>query len=157
MILGAPLLDFNCLFPKPIMTKNVLASNLRPRTADSDLRWKQGSAETISGLNELKRSVWWIRLFFLKIFATENRIDYNSFIFKTPSNLKFLSQLTISDRGPWNSTNRFFSGIDWTNISIHFPISKLRACDYMTSDASQGSRFGIAGHVKMPNWSLLNY
>ena len=71
MILGAPLLDFNCLFPKPIMTKNVLAFNLR----------KQGPAETISGLNELKRSVWWIRLFLFKIFATENRIDYNSFIF----------------------------------------------------------------------------
>ena len=25
MILGAPLLDFSCLFPKPIMAKNVLA------------------------------------------------------------------------------------------------------------------------------------
>ena len=71
MILGAPFLDFNCLFPKPIMKKNVLACNLR----------KQGPAETIRGLNELKRSVWWIRLFLFKIFATENRIDYNSFIF----------------------------------------------------------------------------
>ena len=45
MIPGAPFLDFNCLFPKPIMTNNVLAFNLR----------KQGPAETISGLNELKR------------------------------------------------------------------------------------------------------
>ena len=72
MIPGAPFLDFNCLFPKPIMTNNVLAFNLR----------KQGPAETaISGLNDLKRSVWWIRLFLFKIFATENRIDYNSFIF----------------------------------------------------------------------------
>ena len=25
MILGAPLLDFSCLFPKPIITKSVLA------------------------------------------------------------------------------------------------------------------------------------
>lgn len=32
--------------------------NLRPRTIDSDLRWKQEPAEKISGLHELKRSVW---------------------------------------------------------------------------------------------------
>ena len=30
MILGAPLLDFNCLFPKPIMAKNVLAIGAHP-------------------------------------------------------------------------------------------------------------------------------
>ena len=32
--------------------------NLRPTTIDSDLRWKQEPAEKISGLHELKRSVW---------------------------------------------------------------------------------------------------
>ena len=32
--------------------------NLRPRTIDSDLRWKQEPAKKISGLHELKRSVW---------------------------------------------------------------------------------------------------
>ena len=35
-----------------------LVFNLRPRTIDSDLRWKQEPAKKISGLHELKRSVW---------------------------------------------------------------------------------------------------
>ena len=124
----------------------------------SDLRWKQGPAEKVVGLHELKRSVWRNRLFLFNIFATENRIDYDSFTFKTLSNLKLLSQLTQARTVKFNHHADFSQGSrGLTIISLHFPISKLRACDYMISDASQGSSFWIAGHLKMPNRSLLNY
>ena len=52
-------------------------------TLDSDLRWKQGPAEEISGFHELKRSVWTILVLLFKIFESENRIDYNSLSSKT--------------------------------------------------------------------------
>ena len=88
------------------MTKNVLAFNLR----------KQGPAETaISGLNDLKRSVWWIRLYLFKIFATENRIDYDSFTFKTLSNLKLLSQLTQARTVKFNHHADFSQGLRGVN------------------------------------------
>ena len=38
MILGALLLDFNCLFPKPIMAKNVLAIGAHLFKLPEDLR-----------------------------------------------------------------------------------------------------------------------
>ena len=120
--------------------------NLRPWTAEFDLRGKQGPAEKISGFHELKRTVWRILLLVFKIFENENCTDYNSHSYKTLSNLNLLSQLTNLERAPWNSFTGFFSGIDSTIISIHFPISKLRACDCMFSDASWGARFRIAGH-----------
>ena len=94
-----------------------------------------------------KRSVWRILLLLFKIFESENRTDYNSHSSKTLSNLNLLSQLTDLERARWNSTIGFFSGIDWTIISIHFPTSKLRACECMISDASRGARFRIAGHA----------
>ena len=106
-----------------------------------------GPAEKISGFHKLKGSVWRILLLLFKIFESENRTDYNSRSFKTLSNLNLLSQLTNLERAPWNSTTGFFSGIDWTIISIHFPISKLRACDCMISDASRRAMFRIADHA----------
>ena len=76
--------------------------------------------------HDLERSVWRIRELLFKIFETENRIDNNSLSFKTISNLNPLSQLIFSNRRLWNSTTRFFSGIDWIIISMHCPISKPR-------------------------------
>ena len=99
--------------------------NLRPWTVEFDLRGKQGPAEKISGFHELKRTVWRILLLVFKIFENENCTDYNSHSYKTLSNLNLLSQLTNLERAPWNSFTGFFSGIDSTIISIHFPISKL--------------------------------
>ena len=104
VILGAPLLDFNCLFPKPITWQK-----------RSDLRWKQGPAEKVVGLHELKRSVWRNRLFLFNIFATENRIDYDSFTFKTLSNLKLLSQLTQARTVKFNHHADFSQGLRGVN------------------------------------------
>ena len=63
-----------------------LIFNLRPRTVDSDLRWKQEPAEKISCLHELKRSVWRILVLLFKICESENHIDYDSLSSKTLSN-----------------------------------------------------------------------
>ena len=103
------------------------------------------------------RSVRGNHLFLFKIFATENRIDYDSFTFKNLPNLKLLLQLTQAKTVKFNHQIFLRDWGGWTIISIHFPNSKLRACDYMISDATRGSRFRIAGHLKIPNRSLLNY
>ena len=81
----------------------------------SDLRWKQGPAEKVVGLHELKRSVWRNRLFLFNIFATENRIDYDSFTFKTLSNLKLLSQLTQARTVKFNHHADFSQGLRGVN------------------------------------------
>ena len=81
----------------------------------SDLRWKQGPAEKVVGLPELKRSVWRNRLFLFNIFATENRIDYDSFTFKTLSNLKLLSQLTQARTVKFNHHADFSQGLRGVN------------------------------------------
>ena len=101
VILGAPLLDFNCLFPKPIMAKTF---------------WSQMETGACrKGLHELKRSVWRNRLFLFNIFATENRIDYDSFTFKTLSNLKLLSQLTQARTVKFNHHADFSQGLRGVN------------------------------------------
>ena len=78
----------------------------------SDLRWKQGPAEKVVGLHELKRSVWRNRLFLFNIFATENRIDYDSFTFQDPFQFKTFVTTNSGEDREIQPPCRFFSGTE---------------------------------------------
>ena len=95
---------FQLPLPKTNYGKNFLISD-----------GNRGPAEKVVGLHELKRSVWRNRLFLFNIFATENRIDYDSFTFKTLSNLKLLSQLTQARTVKFNHHADFSQGLRGVN------------------------------------------
>ena len=99
MILGAPFLDFNCLFPKPIQhdKKSFGLQFAKTGARRNGEKWSEWT-EKVSMVDSF---------IFIYDFCDwkPHRLQFVHLqLFKTLSNLKFLSQLTISHRGQWNST-----------------------------------------------------
>ena len=80
-----------------------------------------------NGLHKIKRLVWWILVVIVRLFKSNIRKNYSTSSNETTSKLKVLPQRKNFGCELWNSTTLLSLGIDWTIISIHFPINKNRA------------------------------
>ena len=104
-------------------------------------------SKRVNGLHEIKRLVWRILVVIVRLFKSKNRKNYSTSSNETTSKLKVLPQRKNFGCELRNSTTLISLGIDWTIISIHFPINKSRAHGSVSSRFAGGLRFGISGSV----------
>ena len=96
-------------------------------------------SKRVNGLHEIKRLVWRILVVYVRLFKSKNRKNYIMFGNETTSKLKVLPQRKNFGLGLWSSTTLISSAIDWTIISIHFPMNKNRAHGSVSSRFAGGN------------------
>ena len=81
----------------------------------------------VNGLHAFKRLVWRILVVIMRLFKSKNRKNYSTSNNETTFKSNLLPQRKNSGCELRISTTLIPLGIDWTIISIHFPINKSRA------------------------------